>query len=761
MTVGMEGQPATHTRIRVRVEGVVRGVGFRPYVDGLATELRLGGFVESDVRAAVAEVEGTPAAVEDFVARLAVEAPPMAVIERVETRALGARGQREFTIMAGAGPALRVSPDMATCRACLDEMADPRDRRYRYPFTSCARCGPRYTIVRDISDDGQVTTAAGRPLCGQCMREHRDPGGRRYRAPATSCPACGPRLRLVTADGRPVDDEHDPVAATSHVLKDGLVVAVKGLGGYHLAVDAADEQAVAFLRSRTRREERPFAIMIADLATARTWCDISPREAALLTSSEAPIVVLHRTGGPLAPGVAPGTHRLGVMLPHTPVHHLLAAEHDGPIVFTSGNAADEPAAYSDADARSQLSRIAHAFLTHDRPIHTRVGDAVVQVVRDQPVPLRRGRGFAPRPVTASWEFPRHVLGVGAELDNTVCLAKGRDAFMSQHIGDVKGATTFASFSATIRHLSRLLAVTPAVVAHDLDATYLTTRHARALGGVDHVAVQHHHAHVAACLADNGVTGPAIGVVFDGGGVGTDGTIWGGEILVADLEQSTRVGHLEAVPLPGESAVREPWRMAASYLRAAYTAGVPGHLALPSRHRDHWDDVLSAAGAADAPLSSSAERLFDAVAALVGVRDAVRYEGQAAVDLEQVAEPWQSGAYRTRITGTEPFVIRSTDLIRAVVDDLRRGEEVATIAAWFHAGVANVIAEACERSRAAWGLDTVALSGGGFQNVLLAERTIARLEASDFRVLTHVRVPPNDGGISLGQAVVAGARDRAP
>jgi hydrogenase maturation protein HypF len=571
--------------VRVRVEGLVQGVGFRPYIYGLATALRLGGFVGNDTRGVVVEAEGEPAAVEEFLARLPAEAPPLALIERIDTDALPASGERSFAIVdsdTGGRRAVAVSPDVAACRACLAEMADPMDRRHRYPFINCTNCGPRYTIIRDVPYDRPATTMAGFAMCADCAREYHDPADRRFHAQPVCCPACGPHLTLICADGTVLaggagPDAHDePIMATARLLHDGAVVAIKGIGGYHLAVDASDERAVAGLRSRKHREDRPFAVMVADLAAARSLCEIRRLEASLLTGPAAPIVLLRRrAGAALAPSVAPGNRWLGLMVSYTPLHHLLAAAVDGPFVLTSGNVSDEPIAYDDADVRTRLERIADAFLVHDRPIHMRVDDSVVRVVRDRPVPVRRSRGFAPQPVTTAWAFPRHVLAVGAELKNTVCVAKGCHAFLSQHIGDLENYETFRSFTEAIAHLARLFDVTPRAVAYDLHPDYLATRHALELDDVDLVAVQHHHAHVASCLADNGVIGPVIGVAFDGTGYGTDGTIWGGEIIVADLERFTRAGHLETVPLPGgAAAIREPWRMAASYLRAAYGEGLP-------------------------------------------------------------------------------------------------------------------------------------------------------------------------------------------
>ncbi|HJU01805.1 MAG TPA: carbamoyltransferase HypF, partial [Actinomycetes bacterium] len=552
-------------------------------------------------------------------------------------------------------------------------------------------------------------------------------------------------------------------------LRDGAVVAVKGLGGYHLAADAASEPAVAALRARKHREDKPFAVMVADLTAARRLCAVSRAEEAMLTSPRRPIVLLPRrtagAAGGVATSVAPGNRSLGVMLPYTPLHHLLLQGVGRPIVLTSGNVSDEPIAYRDAEALERLGGIADWFLVHDRPIHVRADDSVVRAFGGRELPLRRSRGFAPQPLALPWPFPRHVLACGAELKHTFCLAKGGHAFLSSHIGDLENYETYRSFTEGVEHFRRLFDVDPRVVAHDLHPEYLSTKYALELDGVELVGVQHHHAHVAACLADNGEPGPVIGVAFDGLGYGPDGTIWGGELLVADLEGFRRAGHLEQVPMPGgAAAIKEPWRMAAAWLDASLGAGAPEGLSVAARHRDRWEQVvaLGRSGTA-APVTSSAGRLFDAVAAILGVRDAVNYEGQAAVELEQLADPLERGAYPVRVAPAGDGLLRlgGSDLVRAVVADLSAGLPSPLIAARFHNGLAAATVTACDVLREETGLGTVALSGGVFQNMLLLERTVASLEAGGFRVLTHSRVPPNDAGISLGQAAVAGARDRHP
>jgi hydrogenase maturation protein HypF len=766
----------TLTRTRVRVEGIVQGVGFRPFVHALAGRLGLAGLVGNDAGGVFVEVEGAAETVERFLEALATEAPPLAVIERLTATPLAPTGGRGFAIapsQAGGERQTLVSPDTATCPDCLRELADPADRRYRYPFINCTNCGPRFTIVRDVPYDRPATTMAGFAMCADCAREYADPADRRFHAQPVCCPACGPTLALLDRQGRPAGG--DPLAEAAARLRAGAAVAVKGLGGYHLAADAASEPAVAALRARKHREDKPFAVMVADLAAARRLCLVDPAEEAMLASPRRPIVLLRRrdgqeveagsgAAGRVAASVAPGNRSLGLMLPYTPLHHLLLAIVGRPIVLTSGNVSDEPIAYLDDEARERLGGIADWFLVHDRPIHMRADDSVVRSFGGRELPLRRSRGFAPQPLGLPWPFPRHVLACGAELKSTFCLAKGRHAFLSHHIGDLENYETFRSFTEGVDHFRRLFAVDPEVVAHDLHPEYLSTKYALELDGVELEGVQHHHAHVASCLADNSEAGPVLGVAFDGLGFGADGTIWGGELLVADLEGFRRAGHLEVVPLPGgAAAIKEPWRMAAAWLDAALQGRVPGRLDVVGRNRDRWEHVVALARSGTAaPPTSSAGRLFDAVAAILGVRDAVNYEGQAAVELEQLADPRERSAYPARVAPTDGGLLRlgGADLIRSVVEELMSGVAPPLIAARFHNGLAAATVAACEALREEEGLGTVALSGGVFQNMLLLERTVTALRRRGFRVLTHSRVPPNDAGISLGQAAVAGARDRA-
>jgi hydrogenase maturation protein HypF len=823
------------------VEGIVQGVGFRPFVYALATRLGLAGLVGNDVDGVFAEAEGPPAALAEFLRALERDAPPLARVERVTATTMAPGGTAAFQIVAS-DPAGRrstlIAADTATCADCLRELADPADRRFGYPFINCTNCGPRFTIVRDVPYDRPLTTMAAFAMCEQCAAEYHDPADRRFHAQPTCCPACGPRLTLLDATSEPdsgslgapgysqrstmsplVNPAGSDAALrrAAELLRAGRVVAVKGLGGYHLAADAASEDAVAALRARKHREDKPFAVMTAGLAEARLLCEVGDAAAGLLQSQARPIVLLRRRpDADVATSAAPGNRQLGVMLPYTPLHHLLLAAVGRPVVLTSGNVSDEPIAYRDEDALDRLSGIADAFLTHDRAIHVRTDDSVARAVRDRPMLIRRSRGYAPEPVTVRSGFPRPVLACGAELKNTFCLARGRHAFVSHHIGDLENAETLRSFTEGIEHFGRLFDITPQVVAYDLHPEYLSTKYALDLDDVDLVGVQHHHAHIASCLADNdaeyGTGGPVIGVAFDGTGYGTDGTIWGGEFLIATLAGFHRAGHLAQVPLPGgAAAIRQPWRMAAAYFDAA---GLDAQsLPVAQRNADRWGTVTALARRrVNAPLTSSAGRLFDAVAALLGVRDEITYEGQAAIELEQLADPAETLAYRASIdatdgTGSEsagsesarseaagsevtgsdsagmeaadveaarigaavtdcagtapggPFRASGTDLIAAVAADLAAGVPRERIAARFHNGLAALVVDGCELLRERHGLATVALSGGVFQNLLLLGRTVAGLEARGFTVLTHSRVPCNDGGISLGQAVVAAARDR--
>jgi hydrogenase maturation protein HypF len=754
-------------RTRVRVTGIVQGVGFRPFVYSLASGLGLGGLVGNDVFGVFAEVEGAPEAVDEFMRALRADAPPLASIDQIATTPLRPDGSTTFTIAPSLSQGPRhalISADTATCEDCLAELADPGDRRFGYPFINCTSCGPRFTIVTGVPYDRPLTTMAGFVMCELCAREYHDLANRRFHAQPTCCPDCGPRLRLTDKTGaeRPVD----PLEGAAGVLAQGGVLAVKGLGGYHLAADARSDLATAALRARKHREDKPFAVMAAGVDEVRRLCAVDDVAAGLLTSRRRPIVLLPRlAGSDVAAPVAPGNRYLGVMLPYTPLHHLLVERAGFPLVLTSGNVSDEPIAYADDEALERLTGIADAFLTHDRPIHIRADDSVVRPFRGRASLVRRARGYAPEPVKVAATFARPVLACGAELKNTFCLASQDRAFVSQHIGDLENAETLRSFKEGIEHFAALFEISPAVIAHDLHPDYLSTKYAMDLADADAalelVGVQHHHAHIASCLADNGAGANGervIGVAFDGTGYGTDGTVWGGEFLIAGLAGFSRAGHLAPVPMPGgAAAIRQPWRMAAAYLDAAFAGDPDPAVAVARRNEARWASVVAMARRGiNAPLTSSAGRLFDAVAALLGVRDAVNYEGQAAIELEQLADPAETGAYRAAIGRGDVLQVAGVDLVRAVADDLAAGVPREKIAARFHHGTAGVIADCCGLLRERTGICTVALSGGVFQNLLLLHSVVGLLEAAGFAVLTHSRVPCNDGGISLGQAVVARA-----
>lgn len=727
-------------------------MGFRPYVYGLARGLGLTGWVLNDADGVTIEVQGPPEDVGAFATRLGREAPPLARIESVRIEPQPLCDDREFAIRPSesrAPSSALVSADVATCGDCLAEVFDPHDRRSGYAFANCTNCGPRYSIVTGIPYDRPNTTMTSFEMCARCGAEYADPLDRRFHAQPVCCAECGPALST-------------GIAEAAAALRRGEIVAIKGLGGYHLAALAGDEAAVATLRDRKHREAKPFALMARDLEAVRRLCETSPAEEDLLASPARPIVLLaRRPDAPVAAAVAPHTGELGVMLPYTPLHHLLLAEVGEAIVCTSGNLSDEPIAYRDDDARERLEPVADLHLSHNRRIQMRVDDSVARVLDGRPYPLRRSRGYAPAPIRLPWAAIRPVLACGADLKNTVAVARDHHTFVSQHIGDLANALAHEAFGETVSHLQRLFEVKPELVAFDLHPQYLSSSFGREQADLLQVPVQHHHAHVAACLADAGDPGPVIGVAFDGLGHGPDGTVWGGEFLVADLAGYERRGWLAQVPMPGgDAATREPWRMAAAYLDALGEAESCG-LGV-ARRNERWAQVmqLGRSGVRN-PLTSSAGRLFDAVAALLDVRDAVTYEGQAAIELEQLVERDDEGAYPARVdSGAGGHVVQGSDLVAGVLADLRSGVDRSRIAARFHGGLSQAVVEVCGALRGETGLGTVALSGGCFANVILLQSVSDGLRNEGFEVLRHRQVPCNDGGISLGQAAVASARDRA-
>jgi hydrogenase maturation protein HypF len=851
-------------RLRVEIHGAVQGVGFRPFVYRLAMDLALTGWVINDTRGVFIEVEGSQADLARFLERVPAEKPPRAIIHSLDTAWLDPVGYEGFEIRHseehGAKTVL-VLPDIATCADCLAEVFDPGDRRYRYPFTNCTNCGPRFTIIQALPYDRPNTTMHRFVMCPDCQAEYENPLDRRFHAQPNACPVCGPRLALYGRlpmddeaprkrdeaprrrdEGRRTEDEgrfplivgpwslvvegDDALRRTSNALRAGQIVAVKGLGGFHLMTDARDAKAITRLRARKPRRDKPFALMVRDLEQARTLCEISPQAEALLTSPEAPIVLLRRRpGAPVAEEVAPGNPTLGVMLPYTPLHHLLLCELDFPVVATSGNLTDEPICTDEREAIQRLGHIADLFLVHDRPIARHVDDSVTWLVQGEPRLLRRARGYAPLPVLVSRPLPT-ILGVGAHLKNTVALSVERQVFISQHIGDLETPEAMVAFERVIADFLRLYEATPVAIAHDMHPDYLSTRWAqeqrleigdwrleirkRSISNIQSpisssqspvpnsqspillIPVQHHHAHLAACLAENGVEEPALGVTWDGTGYGTDGTVWGGEFLLGDAADFTRVAHLRPFRLPGgDAAIKEPRRVALALLWELYGEAILDRedlapvRALRPPERRLLAQMLSRG--LNAPLTTSAGRLFDAVAALVGLHQQVTFEGQAAMALEFAIDAAVSEAYPIAIKTTKPraggtkdeaprrrdegptteagidpssFVLRPSSLtldwqplVEAVLEDLQQGVKPGIIAGRFH----NALVDAILAVAQTVGEPRVALTGGCFQNRLLTERAAQRLSNAGFQVLLQRQVPPNDGGISLGQVVVAAAQ----
>jgi hydrogenase maturation protein HypF len=774
--------PATLAAARVRVSGVVQGVGFRPFVHRLAMRYGLGGWILNTAGDVQIQVEGAPERIAAFTRALAAEAPPLARIEGLEVDACSPAGLATFRILESRDdPARRqpVSPDVALCAACEAELFDPANRRYHYPFITCTDCGPRFTVIDAMPYDRQRTSMRVFAQCPTCLSEYRTPGDRRYHSETNSCPECGPRvwLEAPTDPGRQpgvsgdpglapgVSPSADTIREAAQLLAHGKIVAIRGLGGFHLAVDATNETAVQRLRARKHREAKPFAVMVRTLVEARYLAQVSPAEARLLTSPERPIVLLKRLTDPerqpgVAPSLAPGLDTLGVMLAYTPLHHLLLDRVKRPLVMTSGNASEEPIAIGNADARRRLACIADAFLLHDREIVSRYDDSVVRMAGSAPVFLRRARGYAPLPVDLPFESPQPLVAVGPHLKNTFTLVHGARGYVSQHIGDLENLETLEHFRVTLAAYERLFRIAPEVAARDLHPGYLSTRVASELGLERTIPVQHHHAHVAAVLAEHRVTEPAVGVAYDGTGYGDDGRVWGAEILVADLAGYRRAGHLRYAPLPGgDLAARTPWRAALGYLSLDPAAAQGFTRALA----DVSDAERTVAGtqiarALNAPLASSMGRLFDAAAAVLGVRSVARYEGQAAMELEALAgtRPAQPLPFPVAQDAHGTWILDPVPLLAALGERLAGGVHPGDLAAAFHESVAAATDELAAVIATHAGTRTVALSGGCFQNARLFDSIRRRLEARGLRVLVPRRLGPNDGAVSFGQAAVAAA-----
>jgi hydrogenase maturation protein HypF len=752
---GMLAPLSELVRSRLRIRGVVQGVGFRPTVFRLAAGAGLHGFVRNDSEGVTIEIEGEAAAVEAFPSLLRSHAPPRATIEKISIEALTAIGEVSFRVvdtLASSAAAALIPPDLATCDHCIAELFDPADRRYRYPFINCTDCGPRFTIVRALPYDRRQTTMEPFTLCPECRAEYENPADRRFHAEPNACPACGPSLYLLERDGVTARG-NEALQRAIAALSGGLIVAVKGIGGFHLAVDARSDDAVSALRQRKQRPARPLAVMPRDLeiASSVAWLDESAAE--ILRSPERPIVLLRARAGALPTSIAPALDEVGLMLPYTPLHHIMLREGPPLLVMTSGNRADEPIAIDDTGAASLLD-IADLVLSHDREILTRADDSVVRLISDRPQPLRRSRGFVPRAIRLGFEAPP-VLAVGAELKNTICVTRGEAAFLSPHVGDLSSLPSYHAFEAAIDHLESLLDVGHAAIAHDLHPDYQSTRWAlrspsRRLG------VQHHHAHVASCCIDNGHLDRVIGVAFDGTGCGPAGELWGGEFLVCDLNGFERKAWLRPIRLPGgEMAIRQPWRLAAA---ALLDAGEPLDL-LERIEPSRLHAIVRLASSDLAAPATSAGRWFDAVAALCGVGDTISYEAQAAIELEALAADGQEPYPFSLDASGAGHEIDLRPMVRALAADLRAAVEIATVAGRFHQTMAAVIAFTAGAIRQQTALATVALSGGCFQNRKLTEAAVRILERENFEVLLHRQVPANDGGIALGQAAIAAWRLR--
>ncbi len=751
---------------RISVRGVVQGVGFRPFVYQLAARHNLRGWVRNTSEDVKIEVEGDVKDIEGFIKALREQAPPMAHIEGIEVKSGTPQHFDRFEIresVAKAGKYQLVSPDIATCSDCLKEIFDPKDRRYRYPFTNCTNCGPRFTIIKDIPYDRPNTTMQTFKMCPACRKEYNDPFNRRFHAQPNACPICGPKLELVDAKGKAVACD-DVITKTAALFKQGKIVGIKGLGGFLLACDATNDKTVNRLRQRKNRPAKPLAVMLSDIAEIKKHCDTNQEEENSLKSPGSPIILVNwKSKSKITKAVAPGLKYIGVMLPYTPLHHLLLRETGLPLVMTSGNLSEEPIVKDNDEALRRLGDIADYFLIHNRDIYAQYDDSVMIVEKNVPRFIRRARGYAPYPIHLPYQG-KQILGCGAEEKNTFCLTRDNYAFISQHVGDMENMETLEHYVNTIGLYKKLFRIKPEIVAHDMHPEYLPTKYAKERGekeGLKLFPVQHHHAHIASCLADNGVKGPVIGVALDGTGYGTDGAIWGGEFMVADYKDFKRVAHLEYLPLAGGSlAIKKPYRTGIGYLIAL---GIEPGKRLPLFKYTDGKEIEIIKNQVqtkfNTPLTSSMGRLFDAVAALTGVRGVIEYEAQAAIDLEMAAyealdeKAVYPFAYDEK-NGVS--IIKVSDMLKAIIKDILNKAPKAVVAARFHNTVVQMILETCRAIAKESGIKRAALSGGVFQNRLLLRKTVNLLESAGFEVYTHRQVPCNDGGISLGQVVIANA-----
>ena len=748
---------------KIIVRGIVQGVGFRPFIYQLAARHNLTGEVANTSSGVVIHAEGPAERVAAFTAAVEKEKPPLAHITDITSEPADYRSADTFDITLSQNQASRtalISPDVSICEDCRRELFDPDDRRHRYPFINCTNCGPRYTIIDDIPYDRPKTSMRHFKMCPDCQAEYDDPLDRRFHAQPNACPVCGPQCTLLDSDGRAVN-EQDPIKAAARLLKNGRILAIKGLGGFHLAVDAENDTAVTRLRQRKHREEKPFALMSIEMEAVEAYAGLDAAARTLITSIQRPIVLLDKKQpNPISGAVAPRNRYFGVMLPYTPLHYLLLDEGFTALVMTSGNMSEEPICIDNEDALSRLAPIADYFLVHDRGIYLRSDDSIVRPSAGETRFLRRSRGYVPVPVFVKEKLPP-VLACGAGLKNTVCLTKEDRAFVSQHIGDLENQETLDFFELTVSHLKRILDIAPEIVAHDLHPDYLSTQYALNQADCRLVGIQHHHAHIVSAMAENRIDGPVIGLAFDGTGLGTDGKIWGGEVLISERHEFKRVGYLDYVPMPGSNAaIKEPWRMALSYLYHAFgERAVDLDLPLFQTVADDRTGVVfqMIQKGLNSPETSSLGRLFDGIAAIIGIRDTVRFEGQAAMELEMIAAPEEKGLYDWQWTKADDgYLIDPGVLVKQVVTDCTDNVPAAVISSRFHNTLAHLFAGLCSEIRAETGLERVVMSGGVFQNATLLTALSAALAKMGFKVYSQKLVPANDGGISLGQAVAAAA-----
>ncbi|MDI6687604.1 MAG: carbamoyltransferase HypF [Desulfobacterales bacterium] len=746
----------------LNINGIVQGVGFRPFVYQLASKYEIKGSVANTSSGVVIHIEGAKDNIESFCRDLAEKSPPLSHITETLIHPAIVKGFKEFFIAQSIGQSAcstLISPDVSICDDCLKELFNPDDRRFHYPFINCTNCGPRYTIISDIPYDRPKTSMKHFKMCKMCQAEYDDPGNRRFHAQPNACEKCGPHIDLFDNKRKRIASQN-PIEKAAQLLKQGYIVAIKGLGGFHLAVDAANNDAVCTLRSRKHREEKPLAIMSCDIEHIRKYAHVKPEEEELLKSFHRPIVILKKKKpNPLSKEVSPRNRYFGAMLPYTPLHYILLSHDFNALVMTSGNISEEPICIDNEDAFKRLSEIADYFLVHNRDIYLRSDDSIVKHTAGQTRFMRRSRGYIPVPVFLNKKVGQ-ILACGGELKSTVCLTKENNAFISQHIGDLENQATYEFFQLTINHMKQILDINPKIIAHDLHPDYLSTRYALEQEDVKKVPVQHHHAHIVSCMAENRLDGPVIGLSFDGTGYGTDGSMWGGEILIVEDSEFKRAAHLSYVPMPGgEAAIKQPWRMAASYLCDAFGEDFAGYnLPLFGQIDDSKVKFIveMISKKINSPLTSSLGRFFDGIAAIIGIRNTVFFEGQAAMELEMMSDEKTKGSYNFEWASGETHRIFLKPIISGVVNDVEAGVNPSIISGKFHNTIIALFSELCEVIRKENGLNRVALSGGVFQNSIILSGLIKELKQREFQVITHSLVPTNDGGISLGQAMIAAA-----